>query len=266
LCSVPSRYILAGFDQEACTALIARYAVYKADNEETQPVRWIDRHLIQFMHQFSTFQKDVGNSCQFPPQISLYPEFMFHLRRGNLIQVFGCSPDETAYFRHYLFRENVFNILIMIQPSLDSYAFDVAEPLPAPLSSTSIKADQILLLDAFFHVLVFSGDTISKWRKAGYQDQPGYESFKALLEAPLVDAENIIKNRYPTPMRIICDQGSGQARFLLAFLDPGANNSAQTGQFAGTGPTGQGQEIYSEDVPLNIFLDHLKRKVVSYEA
>jgi protein transport protein SEC23 len=261
--------LLAGFDQEACTSLIARYAVYKADNEETQPVRWIDRHLIQFMHQFAQYQKDVANSCQFPPQISLYPEFMFHLRRGNLIQVFGCSPDETAYFRHYLFRENAFNILIMIQPSLDSYAFDVSEPLPAPLSSASIKADQILLLDAFFHVLVFSGDTIAKWRKAGYQDQPGYESFKALLEAPLVDAENIIKNRYPTPMRIICDQGSGQARFLLAFLDPGANNSNNSpGQFVGTAPPGQGQgqEIYSEDVPLNIFLDHLKRKVVSYEA
>jgi len=245
---------------------MARYAVYKSISDETAPVRWIDRYLIHFIHQFATYQKDHANTCQFPSQIALYPEFMFHLRRGNLIQLFGCSPDETAYFRHYLFRENVDNILIMIQPSLDSYAFDASEPNPAPLSKTSIKPDQILILDTFFHVVVFSGDTIAKWKAAGYHQQSGYESFAALLEAPLLDAENLVKNRFPMPIKVICDQNSSQARFLLAVLDPGVN-SAPNPQFAGTAdPTGQNQEIYSDDIPLNDFLDHLKRKVVSFEG
>jgi protein transport protein SEC23 len=258
--------LLVGFDQEAATALMARYAVYKSINDETAPVRWIDRYLIHFIHLFATYQKDQPNSCQIPSQIALYPEFMFHLRRGNLIQLFGCSPDETAYFRHYLFRENADNILIMIQPSLDAYAFDSSEPLPAPLSKSSIKLDQILLLDTFFHVVVFSGDTIAKWRAAGYHTQSGYESFAALIEAPKLDAENIMKNRFPMPIKVICDQNSSQARFLLAVLDPGSIPSSNP-QFAGAPDSaGQGQEIYSDDVPLNVFLEHLKRKAVSFEG
>jgi hypothetical protein len=29
--------------------------------------------------------------------------------------------------------------------------------------------DRILLLDSFFHVLIWHGETIAQWRKAGYQ-------------------------------------------------------------------------------------------------
>jgi len=64
-----------------------------------------------------------------PPQMSLYPQFMFHFRRGPNINVFGSSPDETVWFRHYMLRENVSNSLIMIQPTLDAYSFD-SEPVP----------------------------------------------------------------------------------------------------------------------------------------
>jgi len=258
--------LLPGFDQEACAALIARYAVFKAENEEAQPIRWIDRHLIQFIHVFGLYQKDMPDTLQYPSQLSMYPEFMFHLRRGNLIQVFGHSPDETAYFRHYLLRENVANCLIMIQPALDSYAFQCDEPIPALLSSSSVLPDRILLLDDFFHVVVFSGDTIVIWRKAGYHEQQGYENFRQLLEVPQQDAHNIITNRFPMPMYVVCDQGSGPARFMLAVLDPGKASSNPAGTFMNAAPPGTtGQEIFSDDVPLHVFMEHLKKKVVSYE-
>ena len=76
----------------------------------------------------------------------------------------------------------------MIQPTLMSYTFDVP-PQPVLLDSVSIKPDVILLLDTFFHILIFHGETIAQWRKAGYQDQEGYENFKELLEAPVADAQ-----------------------------------------------------------------------------
>lgn len=76
----------------------------------------------------------------------------------------------------------------MIQPTLMSYTFDTP-PQPVLLDSVSIKPDVILLLDTFFHILIFHGETVAQWRKAGYQDQEGYENFKELLEMPVADAQ-----------------------------------------------------------------------------
>jgi hypothetical protein len=69
-----------------------------------------------------------------------------------------------------------------------SYTFDTP-PSPVLLDSMSIKPDVILLLDTFFHILIFHGETVAQWRKAGYQDQEGYENFAELLQAPVADAQ-----------------------------------------------------------------------------
>ena len=76
----------------------------------------------------------------------------------------------------------------MIQPTLMSYAIDQS-PQPVLLDSVSIKPDVVLLLDTFFHILIFHGETVAQWRKAGYQDQEGYENLKELLEMPVSDAQ-----------------------------------------------------------------------------
>ncbi len=114
---------------------------------------------------------------------------MFHLRRSQFLQVFNNSPDETAYYRHVLNHEDVSNSLIMIQPTLDAYGFDHEGGQPVLLDSTSIQPQTILLLDTFFHILIFHGETMAEWRKAGYQDQEGYENFSALLHQPKEDAK-----------------------------------------------------------------------------
>jgi hypothetical protein len=69
-----------------------------------------------------------------------------------------------------------------------SYTFDVPAQ-PVLLDSVSIKPDVILLLDTFFYILIFHGETVAQWRKAGYHEQEGYENFKELLEAPVADAQ-----------------------------------------------------------------------------
>lgn len=91
-----------------------------------------------------------------------------------LLQVFNNSPDETAYFRMILNRENVTNSVVMIQPSLISYSFH-SDPQPALLDVAAISADRILLLDSFFTVVIFHGATIAQWRKAGYHNQPEHK-------------------------------------------------------------------------------------------
>lgn len=76
----------------------------------------------------------------------------------------------------------------MIQPTLMSYTFDTP-PQPVLLDSVSIKHDAILLLDTFFHILIHHGSQVAEWRKAGYQEQEGYENFAELLETPVADAQ-----------------------------------------------------------------------------
>ena len=49
--------------------------------------------------------------------------------------MFGNSPDEMTFYRHYALRENVANTLIMIQPSLDSYELDKCGPSSFLLSA-----------------------------------------------------------------------------------------------------------------------------------
>jgi hypothetical protein len=91
-----------------------------------------------------------------------------------ILQVFNNSPDETAYFRMLLNRESITNSVAMIQPSLISFSFD-SPPSPVFLDVASLAADRILLLDAYFSVVIFHGMTIAQWRNMGYQNQPEHE-------------------------------------------------------------------------------------------
>ena len=117
----------------------------------------------------------------------------------------------------------------MIQPALISYSFS-APPQPVLLDATSVRPDVMLLLDTFFTLVVFHGQTIAAWRDAGYQHQPDHANFKQLLEQPLQDAEDIIDgrsamrllevDRFPVPRYILCDEGKSQSRFLMAKVNP----------------------------------------------
>merc|ERR1712178_534796 len=83
-----------------------------------------------------------------------------------------------------------------------------------------MKQDVILLMDAFFHVVVWRGETIQQWCNAGYQDQEQHVNFKELLQAPAEDCKAIIKNRFPVPRYVQTSaRGSGE-RFVKAKVDP----------------------------------------------
>lgn len=90
--------------------------------------------------------------------------------------------------RHILNSEDVNNSLVMIQPTLMSYGLEQA-PEAVLLDSISIQPDTVLLLDTFFHILIFHGETVAAWRKAGYHEQEGYENLAKLLQDPQDDAQ-----------------------------------------------------------------------------
>ncbi|KAK7880468.1 hypothetical protein WMY93_032898 [Mugilogobius chulae] len=72
---------------------------------------------------FGDYHKDDPNSFRFSETFSLYPQFMFHLRRSPFLQVFNNSPDESSFYRHHFNRQDLTQALIMVQPVLYAYSF-----------------------------------------------------------------------------------------------------------------------------------------------
>uniref|UniRef100_A0AAY5ELL2 Protein transport protein SEC23 n=1 Tax=Electrophorus electricus TaxID=8005 RepID=A0AAY5ELL2_ELEEL len=255
------QHIEASFDQEAAAVLMARLGVFRAESEEGPDVlRWLDRQLIRLCQKFGQFNKDDPSSFRLSESLSLYPQFMFHLRRSPFLQVFNNSPDESSYYRHHFVCQDLTQSLIMIQPILYSYSF-YGPPEPVLLDSSSILPDRILLMDTFFQLVIYHGETISQWRKARYQDMAEYENFKQLLQAPLDDAQEILQTRFPMPRYIDTEHGGSQARFLLSKVNPSQthNNLYAWGQESGA-------PILTDDVSLQVFMDHLKKLAVSSSA
>lgn len=252
-------HVASSFDQEMSAVTMARIAVAKAETEDGPDVlRWLDRMLIRLCQKFGEYHKDDPSSFKFSENFSLYPQFMFHLRRSQFMQVFNNSPDESSYYRNKLNREDVTQSLVMIQPILYAYTFN-GPPEPVLLDSTSIQPDRILLLDTFFHILIYHGDTIAKWYKQGYQNQPEYDNFRQLLQAPVDDAQEILQTRFPVPRYILTEYGGSQARFLLNKVNPSQTHNTTVGWGGGDGT----MPVLTDDVSLQVFMDHLKKLSVS---
>ncbi len=250
----PEDMISKSFDQEASAVLISRLAVHRLESDDLADViRWLDRSLIRVAAKFGTYKKDDPSSFRLPPEFSIYPQFMFHLRRSKFLQSFNSSPDEQAVYRHILCRELTSNSLIMIQPTILSYSFH-GHPQPVLLDATSVRPDTILLLDTFFAVVIFHGETIAAWKAQGYQNQDEHANFRSLLEAPQNDAQLIMNNRFPVPRYIVCDQHKSEARFLLSMLNPSITHNSDSAI--------GGQTIFTDDVSLRVFMEHLMKLVV----
>jgi len=244
----------SNFDQEAAAVLMARFATYKAEtmgHDNRDILRWLDRSLIRLCSYFADYRKGEPTTFHLGATFALYPQFMFHLRRSDLLQVFNNSPDETCFKRMCGIRQTVANCLMMIQPTLEAYTLD-SPPVPVLLSSASISSDRVLVLDTFFHVVVWYGDKIADWRKQGYHEKPEFAHVKALIDGPKEYIEMLRKERFPTPRFIEADEGKSQARFLTARVDPTITHKSAFGS--------KGDEVIAtEDVPLEVFMSHLTK-------
>lgn len=249
-----SSEIAAGFDQEAAASIMARLAIHRAERHFAQDViRWLDDTLICFASKFGDYVQETPSSFRLSSNFSLYPQFMYYLRRSQFIGVSNSTPDETAFFRLMLNREGVVGSVIMIQPTLFQYSFD-GPPIPVLLDVRSISPDVILLFDSYFYVVIHYGSKIAQWRKLGYDKDPNHENLRKLLEAPEVDAEQLVAERIPAPKLIKCDQHGSQARFLLAKLNPSITQNSTY--------TNGSDIIFTDDLSLQVFIDHLQALAV----
>lgn len=54
--------------------------------DDFDPIRWLDRSLIRLCSKFGDYQKDSPSSFSLSPRLSIFPQFMFHLRRSQFVQ------------------------------------------------------------------------------------------------------------------------------------------------------------------------------------
>lgn len=268
-----------GFDQEASIVLIARESINKlqpihenSDKSHYDPsdvLKHLDKLLIDYCTRYAVYTKGMLESFRLSAAFALLPQFMYYLRRSPFIRIFNNSPDETSFVRHVFMHEDVGNSLIMIQPTLLSYDVDNfgaideetgetnTEPEPVLLDSLSLGPSKVLLLDTFFHILIYHGSKVAQWRKAGYHTMEGYEHFKEFLEAPKREAMEILIDRFPLPRFIDCDEGGSQARFLMANLNPSTSYASNPNNMYG------GQlDVLTDDTNLQLFMDHVQKVII----
>lgn len=213
----------ATFDQSCAVALLARLAAYAM---EKQPAQWaqvrraLDQLLIEFVRKFATFNIGFPDSVQLDASFSLFPVFVFHLRRSEYFMILNISPDESTFKRHWLLREPVDRALLMIQPTLYSYDLENPSATAVALDSESLKADNIVLMDAFFNMHIMWGSTIYEWIKARYHDNPEYEYFKNLLSVVEDDANTLLTSRFPQPRFSRTDANGSEARHIKTRVNP----------------------------------------------
>lgn len=79
--------------------------------------------------------------------------------------------------------------------------------------------------------------------------------------------QELLVDRFPVPRYIVCDQGGSQARFLLSKLNPSTTHMSTASVYAsGGGSVAMGASagetmIFTDDVSLQVFMEHLKRLV-----
>ncbi|CAN0391568.1 unnamed protein product, partial [Hapterophycus canaliculatus] len=84
--------LVEGYDQQAAAVLMARIAVHRTETEEVRAcvadiMRWLDRSLIRLCAKFAQYTKDTPMSFRLANEFSMYPQYMFHLRRSQFLQV-----------------------------------------------------------------------------------------------------------------------------------------------------------------------------------
>lgn len=66
-----------------------------------------------------------------------------------------------------------------------------------------------------------------------------------------------INDRFPLPRFVVCDSGGSQARFLLSKINPSTTHSS-----GAYGAMQDAQTIFTDDVSLQTFMDHLMKYVL----
>ncbi len=123
------------------------------------------------------------------------------------------------------------------------------------LDLEELQDEVVLLLDSFFNVLIWYGESVQSWREQKLDEDPQYEYLTELFRAPMQDAQEIMYDRIPCSnfYETWKNDGKGKERYLKSRINPSKNeNDSGDGHFV------------SDDAPIKLFMDFLIKSVVTY--
>uniref|UniRef100_A0A0C9S7S5 TSA: Wollemia nobilis Ref_Wollemi_Transcript_12856_3701 transcribed RNA sequence n=1 Tax=Wollemia nobilis TaxID=56998 RepID=A0A0C9S7S5_9CONI len=195
---------------DVAAVLIGKRAVLQARNSsDAVDIRLaIDERVKDITTKFGT-QLPKVKLRRFPKELSVLPEYLFHLRRGPLLGGIIGHEDERSVLRN-LFLQASFDLsLRMLAPRVlmhrDGGTF---EELPA--YDLAMQSDAAVVLD--------HGTDVFIWLGADLAVQEGKSA--AALAACRTLAEELTEQRFPAPRILSFKEGSSQARYFVSRLIP----------------------------------------------
>ncbi|KAH9313115.1 hypothetical protein KI387_028150 [Taxus chinensis] len=201
---------LNSVEGDIAAVLIGKRAVLQAKNSsDAVDIRLaIDERIKDITTKFGTLLPKVKLQ-RFPKELSLFPEYLFHLRRGPLLGGIIGHEDERIVLRN-LFLQASFDLsLRMLAPRVLMHREGgTFEELPA--CDLAMQSDTAVVLD--------HGTDVFIWLGADLAVQEGRSA--SALAACRTLAEELTEQRFPAPRILSFKEGSSQARYFVSRLIP----------------------------------------------
>ena len=259
--------VAAGFDQEAGAALVAQSA--HVEDGDGGRVRLPRRDQVARPVRSSACASGSGttarttrrrsSSCPSSPST---PSSCSTCVRSQFVQVFNNSPDETAYYRMILWRENVSElaghdpahadgVLVQRAPRAGAARRVLHRAGPHPRPGRVLLRRRLPRAD---HRAVAQGQL------------PGPARASRRVQAAPRGAEGgrarrcLGKQRFPAPRLVDCDQHGSAGALLARQAQP---QSATYNSGGAVRRRRAGTSSSPDDVSLQVFMEHLKRLAVA---
>ncbi|XP_078446554.1 sec23/Sec24 protein transport family protein [Wolffia australiana] len=201
---------LESIQEDVVSVLIAKRTLLHAKNaSEAVDMRLvIDERLKEIAKRFGS-QMPKSKLYQFPKELSLLPENLFHLRRGPLLGNIVGHEDERSVMRNIFLNASFDLSLRMMAPRcLMHHDGGNFEDLPA--YDLAMQSDAAIVLDHGTDVFIWLGIELAA--------QEGKSA--AALAACKTLAEELTEQRVPAPRILSFKEGSSQARYLVSRMIP----------------------------------------------
>lgn len=91
--------MIDSFDPEAALLCIAKLVIERPLTTDLEELRlWVDNALIKWAVVFGQYRLGDAESFKLPKNGSLFPQYIYYLRRSPLIRRSGISLDEVLLF------------------------------------------------------------------------------------------------------------------------------------------------------------------------
>lgn len=201
---------LDSVQDEVAAVLIAKKTLLRAKNSsdalDMQLI--IDERVKDIAIKFGC-QLPKSKLYQFPKELTVLPELLFHLRRGPLLGSIIGHEDERSVLRNLFLNASFDLSLRMVAPRcLMHREGGTFEELPA--YDLAMQSDAAVVLD--------HGTDVFIWLGAELAAQEGKSA--AALAACRTLAEELTEVRFPAPRILAFKEGSSQARYFVSRLIP----------------------------------------------